>query len=158
MPAHPCRCVILLAVLPGLCVNKVFYNRQDKTIAPLVSESGWTLLWILEQRYPRMSKFELFWYWKGQDYVILIASSTVSTFIQHSSRYEPICNLYLGYKASSSSYLSGRRTVYSNQALFSILEYLKLCICLILDETPSSKSNARNKATHTLPNVFRQGN
>lgn len=128
-------------------------------IAPLVSESGWTWPRILEQRYPKMSeelKLNRTKYWKGQHFVLLIASSTVSAFVQYTSRYEPICNLHLGYGASSGSYLSGRRTVYSNQTLFSSLEYLKLFICLILDGTPPSRSNASNKVTHTLSNVFGQ--
>lgn len=95
-------------------------------------------------------------YRKGQHFVLLIATSTVLTFLRHTSQYKPICNLHLGYRASSGSYLSGRRTVYSNQAWFSISEYLKLFISLILDGTPPSKSNAKNKATHTFSNVFGQ--
>lgn len=92
----------------------------------------------------------------GQHFVLLIATSTVLTFLRHTSQYKPICNLHLGYRASSGSNLSGRRTVYSNQAWFSISEYLKLFISLILDGTPPSKSNAKNKATHTFSNVFGQ--
>lgn len=78
------------------------------------------------------------------------------TFLRHTSQCKPICNLYYGYEASSTSDLSGRRTVYSNQALFSSLEQFKLFICLILDGTLACRSNASNKVTHTFSNVFGQ--